>query len=160
MKPSYIFGLLRIALGSIFAWAFFDKLFGLNFTTPPAKSWLNGNSPTLGYLKAGVKGPFADFFHALAGNPLVDWLFMIGLAGIGIALMFGIAMRLATITGVLLLLLLFLTLLPPEHHPFMDEHIIYALTLMALYQQKAGKVLGFENWWLRNKITAKLPFLK
>lgn len=160
MKPSYIFGLLRIALGSIFAWAFFDKLFGLNFSTPPAKSWLEGNSPTLGYLKMGVKGPFADIFHALAGNAIVDWLFMIGLIGIGLALVFGIAMRLATITGVMLLIFLFLSFLPPEHHPFMDEHIIYLLTLIALYKEKAGRVLGLENWWRAQKITTKLPFLK
>lgn len=153
-------GILRIALGSIFAWAFLDKLFGLNFTTPPAKSWLNGTSPTLGYLKMGVKGPFTDIFHALAGNAFVDWLFMLGLLGIGLALLLGIAMRLAVITGVILLILLFLTLLPPEHHPFIDEHIIYALTLLVLLQEKAGTILGLENWWRKQTITQKLPFLK
>ena len=42
-KQEYILGLLRISIGLIFLWAFFDKLFGLGFATSFDKSWLAGN---------------------------------------------------------------------------------------------------------------------
>lgn len=44
--------LLRLVLGFEFLWAFLDKTFGLGYTTPAAKSWLNGGSPTKGYLSS------------------------------------------------------------------------------------------------------------
>ena len=50
-KEEVIWSLLRISLGLIFLWVFFDKLFGLGFATLPDKSWLLGNSHTFGFLK-------------------------------------------------------------------------------------------------------------
>ena len=90
-----VWGLARIALGWIFLWAFFDKFLGLGYSTLPAKSWLMGTSPTTGFLK-GAAGTFAPFFNGLSGNMIVDWLFMVGLLGIGLALVLGIGMRSAT----------------------------------------------------------------
>ena len=48
---------IRISLGWIFLWAFVDKLFGLGFATPSARSWLNGGSPTKGFLANAATGP-------------------------------------------------------------------------------------------------------
>ena len=45
--------LLRLALGVEFLWAFFDKLFGLGYSTPSARAWLEGGSPT--QAEAGVE---------------------------------------------------------------------------------------------------------
>ena len=99
---------LRIGFGLTFLWAFFDKLFALGFATgrsvDPATgaetvdrfgdaAWINGGSPTEGFLAFGAKGPFQDFYNSIAGDPWADWLFMIGLAGIGFALTLGIGMR-------------------------------------------------------------------
>ena len=78
-------GMARLALGWVFLWAFFDKVFGLGFTTAADKSWLDGTSPTMGFLKFGSKGPFAPFFHMMAGSPIIDWLFMMGLLLIGLS---------------------------------------------------------------------------
>src|ERR1044072_136763 len=94
----YAVAAMRILLGIIFLWAFFDKLLGLGFATPAAKSWLSGGSPTAGFLK-GVEGPFADTFHAMSGNPFFDWLFMLGLLGIGLGLVLGIAVRASVTAG-------------------------------------------------------------
>ena len=60
---------LRVVLGFYFLWAFVDKLFGFGFHTAPEKAWINGGSPTAGFL-SGVKGPFAGPFHAIAGARL------------------------------------------------------------------------------------------
>ena len=97
---------LRVAFGLTFLWAFFDKLFALGFHTGvnaegvtdrfgPA-AWINGGSPTTGFLKFGVpeNNPFKDFFNGMAGQAWADWLFMAGLLGIGLALTLGIGMRL------------------------------------------------------------------
>src|SRR5919205_1117255 len=89
----------RVSLGWIFLWAFVDKVFGLGHETKSAQAWIHGGSPTLGFLKMGAKGPFADFYHSIAGATWTNWLFMLGLAGIGIALVAGIAMRIAAALG-------------------------------------------------------------
>ena len=47
-KQRYILGLLRVSMGLILLWAFFDKLFGFRFATLPNKSWLAGSSPKIG----------------------------------------------------------------------------------------------------------------
>src|SRR5215212_1332243 len=93
----------RISLGWIFLWAFLDKLFGLGHETKSAQAWIHGGSPTKGFLSKGAAGPFEDFYHSIAGAAWADWLFMIGLAGIGIALITGVALRIAAGAGALML---------------------------------------------------------
>src|SRR3954451_17740966 len=70
---------LRIAVGFVFLWAFFDKTFGLGYATPAARAWVNGGSPTKGFLSAVHAGPFQSTFHSMAGSGWADWLFMLGL---------------------------------------------------------------------------------
>jgi thiosulfate dehydrogenase (quinone) large subunit len=155
---SYVLAAARIALGWVFLWAFLDKLFGLGHETAAAKSWLNGGSPTKGFLSHAT-GPFAGIYHSMAGNGVWDWLFMIGLAGIGITLILGIGMRIATIAGVLLLVLMWSAALPPANNPFMDDHLIYALTLIALYLTKAGNAIGLGIAWTRSTLVRRFPWL-
>jgi len=150
----------RISLGWIFLWAFVDKLFGLGFATPSARSWLNGGSPTKGFLSNAATGPFEGLYKSIAGAAWADWLFMLGLAGIGIALLAGIAMRLATAAGALLLVLMWTAVLPPENNPFMDDHIVYALVLVALALLGAGHSFGLGRTWERLAIVQKYPILK
>ena len=76
----YVAAALRLSLGWVFFWAFLDKTFGLGFATPPERAWIEGGSPTTGFLK-GVEGTFADFFNGMAGQAWADWLFMIGSGG-------------------------------------------------------------------------------
>src|SRR3990167_11025308 len=96
----YALAITRLALGWIFLWSFFDKTFGWNFSTAPEQAWVRGGSPTLGYLGNAVQGPLADFYHGIAGLPLVDWLFMIGLLAIGVTLVLGVASRITAAAGV------------------------------------------------------------
>ena len=55
----YLLAGIRLALGWIFLWAFLDKAFGLGHDTTAAKSWVNGGSPTKGFLGSATTGPFA-----------------------------------------------------------------------------------------------------
>ena len=101
-----VFGALRIVVGWVFLWAFLDKLFGLGYATPAERSWLNGGSPTRGFLSNSATGPFESLYKDIAGAAWADWLFMIGLAGVGVALLLGIGMRVAAVSGALLYLLM------------------------------------------------------
>lgn len=124
--------LLRLSLGFVFLWAFLDKLFGLGFATTPERSWLNGGSPTTGFLTNAVKGPFADLFQMLAGVAIVDWLFMLGLLFVGLTLIFNRYVKWGALAGSVMLMLMYLALLLPENNPVIDDHIVYTLVLLLL----------------------------
>ncbi len=131
--------LIRVSIGLIFLWAFLDKLFGLGFSTAVDASWLAGGSPTSGYLLYGTHGPLASAFQMLAGNAWVDWLFMAGLLSIGVGLISGYALRISAYAGSAMLMLMFISAFPPEHHPFLDEHVIYTLMLLLVAHQAPNK---------------------
>ena len=160
-KEQIVWIFLRLSMGFIFFWAFLDKLFGFGRATAPDKSWLAGGSPTAGFLQNAVTGPFADFYHKLAGNPVVDWLFMLGLLFIGVSLMFGIFMRLGSSVGILILFLMYTAVgLSPVNNLFIDEHIIYILVLIILVLTDAGQYLGMGNRWGDTSLVRKYRFLK
>lgn len=152
--------LLRISIGFVFLWAFLDKLLGLGFATLPERAWIAGGSPTTGYLMNATKGPLANVFQGLAGNPLIDYLFMFGLLGVGLAFVLGIALRFASFAGATMMVLMYLSVVPPENNPIIDDHIIYALVLLVLAGLKAGEEMGFSKQWSKSKIAKLLPFLK
>jgi thiosulfate dehydrogenase [quinone] large subunit len=156
----YVLAGLRLALGWVFLWAFLDKLFGLGRSTPAANAWIDGGSPTQGFLGKAVSGPFEGIYHNIVGAAWADWLFMTGLAGIGIALLAGIGMRIAATAGALLLVLMWTAVLPPENNPFMDDHLIYAGVLIVLALTAAGNTLGLGRRWNHLPIVQRLPWLK
>ncbi len=169
LKTYRAVAMARITLGAIFFWAFLDKLLGLGFATCRAENgvvargcssaWANGGSPTAGFLEFATKGPFADIFQSLAGNLAVDWLFMLGLLLIGLALIFGIGIKIAAVTGSVLMLMIWLSGLPPTNNPLLDEHIVYVFTLMIIYFTNSNQQFGFGRWWAQQKITKKYPIL-
>ena len=161
MKNKYILiGLLRLAMGWMMLWAFFDKLFGLGFATAPEKSWLAGASPTAGFLNFGVYGPFSDFFHGLAGNAIIDWVFMAGLLFIGFSLLSGVGVRIAGYAGAVLMFLMWLSLLLPKNNPFLDEHIVYLLLFLFLGNSGSGRFLGLGYFWSKTGLVNKCKFLE
>lgn len=123
---------IRLVLGFIFLWAFFDKLLGLGFATTPDKAWIAGGSPTYGFLKLASYGIFSKLYQGIAGTTFVDVTFMLALLLIGLALIFGVFIKTAGYGGALLMLLMWTAQLPPKQNPIFDEHIIYALVLILL----------------------------
>ena len=156
----YVFAGVRIALGWVFLWAFLDKLFGLGHETAAKNAWIDGGNPTKGFLANGATGPFTDLYHNIAGAGWANWLFMLGLLGLGVALITGIGMRIAAVTGTLLLVLMFTVVLPPENNVFMDDHLIYAGTLVGLALINAGDTLGLGRLWGRLPVIRRNPWLK
>jgi thiosulfate dehydrogenase [quinone] large subunit len=158
-KPARIvLAALRVVLGLYFLWAFVDKLFGFGFHTAPDKAWINGGSPTTGFL-SGVKGPFAGAFNAIAGAAWADWLFMAGLLGIGVALILGIGMRIATVSAVLMLAMMYLASFPLETNPIIDDHVVDALAIATLGLLGAGDVYGLGRWWKALPIVQRIHWL-
>jgi thiosulfate dehydrogenase [quinone] large subunit len=166
----YAVGALRIVIGWTFLWAFFDKLLALGFGTGRDETgavdrfgdaaWINGGSPTEGFLTFGADGPFTDFYHAIAGDTWTDWAFMLGLLAIGVALTFGIFERLGTLGGVVMYLMMWTVVLPPENNPITDDHIIGALAVLALGLLGASRYLGLGHWWNAQPIVEKFPVLR
>jgi thiosulfate dehydrogenase [quinone] large subunit len=156
---------LRIATGFVFLWAFLDKTFGLNYSTPTTKAWINGGSPTKGFLASVDVGPLQSFFHTIAGTTWANWLFMLALLGLGIALILGIGMRIAAAAGILLLAMMWFAEYPLAQHtstgkpsgstnPITDYHFMYAITTVVLALTYAGHTWGLGKWW------ASLPLVQ
>ncbi len=82
---------LRITTGLVFLWAFLDKTIGLGYSTTSARSWVNGGSPTKGFLSSVDVGPVQSLMHTMAGTWYADRLFMLGMLGVGFALVLGVA---------------------------------------------------------------------
>lgn len=155
----YTLAVVRLLLAFEFLWAFGDKLFGWNLATPADRAWINGGSPTEGYLGA-VEGPFAGFFNPMAGNVVVDWLFMLALLGLGVALALGIGMRVAAAAGATLMLLMWLASMPIPVNPFVDYHLVDAVLLVGLAAFLAGDTLGLGRWWAQRPLVQRFPVLR
>jgi hypothetical protein len=130
----------RIVIGWTFLWAFLDKLFGLNFATPSQAAWINGGTPAQGFIDR-IEGPFAGFFQIFS-NSFGDWFFMLGLLGIGVAMITGAGLRIAAAGGTLLMLFMFMAEIPTatamvdgelvrgSTNPIVDSHWHEALLLI------------------------------
>lgn len=162
--------LLRIGFGLTFVWAFLDKLLALGFATgrgPEGQvdrfgdaAWVNGGSPTEGFLTFGSDGPFAGFYRGIAGAVWADTLFMLGLLGIGVALTLGIGMRLAAASGALLYVLMWSVVLPPANNPVLGDHLLGGFTLVVLAAYRAGDTWGLGRRWGRMLLVRRLPVLR
>ncbi len=150
---------VRILLGFIFLWGFIDKVFGLGFNTPPDQSLLAGASPTFGYLQFATYGPFAGLMKGIAGNPLVDVLYMAGLLGVGLSLILGIGMRIGGYSGALMMLLIYLSRFPGEFNPIVDEHIVYIVLLIGIAVLQPA-AMGLGNVWSKSPIVQRYPVLQ
>ena len=159
-KTNYALAGVRIGLGWILLWAFLDKTFGLTFSTSSEQAWLNGGSPTEGFLQFGTSGPFADWFASMAGLEAVDWLFMLGLGLIGLALILGIGIKVAVATGTLLFLMMWMANLPPQNNPLISDHVIYVIALWAILYSNNEQKLGLGRWWSEQELVKKLPILR
>ena len=168
---SRVVATLRIAFGLTFLWAFVDKLLALGYHTgwsPDGKTldrfgpaaWIHGGSPTEGFLAFGAKGPFQGFYNSIAGATWADWLFMLGLLGIGLALTLGVGMRIAGVSGVVLYLMMYTVALPPENNPVIDDHILGAISVAALVLLGAGDRWGLGRAWKQTELVQRFPVLR
>lgn len=161
---------VRLLVGGIFLWAFFDKAFGWGYATPAGKGWVDGGSPTKGFLSGVAAGPMESTFHSWAGTTWADWLFMLGLLGIGTTLAAGVALRFAAVAGSGMMALMWAAEWPPAQrlsdgtasmstNPFIDYHLVYAMVLIVLAAAYAGRTWGLGRVWERLPFVSRNPWL-
>jgi thiosulfate dehydrogenase (quinone) large subunit len=143
--------LLRAALGLLFFYAGITKL-------------LNPSWSAEGYLR-GAK-TFPKLYNLILQPgilPTVNFINEWGLTFLGISLLLGIAVKLSSRLGALLMLLYYFPVLTfplVGHSLLVDEHIVYALALLLLGSMKAGEVWGLETWCSKLPICSKYPKLR
>lgn len=168
---TYAMASLRLLTGFVFLWAFLDKTFGFGYATASGKGWTDGGSPTKGFLSSVAAGPMESTFHSWAGDTWADWLFMLGLLGIGVAVMAGVALRPAAVAGTAMMTLMWIAEWPPARHlsdgapsmstnPFADYHVIYAAALIAVAATGAGTTWGLGQVWARLPIVRDHGWLR
>jgi len=158
--------LLRISLGLIYLWAFVAQAFGIvyansitsasgkagsygwHFSYDSSLGWISSgfsHSPTSAYI-GSTHGPLAFIVRNLPQG-LDDFGWMFAIAGLGIALTFGIFMRIAGWGGLALNILIWFSGFPPGSNPFIDgTHTIYALLILLLMFLHAGRRWGTGRW--------------
>jgi thiosulfate dehydrogenase [quinone] large subunit len=105
------------------------------------------------------RGPFAGFFHALAANPQalenVNLATMWGLVAIGLGLIAGCFTRLAAVSGILLILLIYLCNPPfvgyfysiPMEGSYLvvNKNLVEASALLVVALTRTGRVAGIDR---------------
>lgn len=165
-----VLAITRITLGFVFLWAFLDKTFGLGYSTASKDAWINGGSPTAGFLGHLDAGPLRGMFGSWAGLGVIDWLFMVGMLGVGIAMILGIGLRVSAVAGSLLMLGMWLAEWPlakvgasgaptMSTNPLIDYHVIFALVLIVCAVAYAGRTWGLGRLWERLAIVRHYRWL-
>ena len=139
--------LLRLAMGWVFVWSGFDKL-------------IRGFDAS-GFLVNATKGPLSGWFQSLGENqaaldvinPMVTW----GEILIGVALIFGVAVRWAAFWGAAMMFLFYIAQFPPEFNPFMEYYLVYIVVLGLLGALGAGRILGLDSWIERLPSVRRVP---
>ncbi|MER6190190.1 hypothetical protein [Streptomyces cyaneofuscatus] len=160
---------LRLLISVTFLWAFFDKAFGWGYATPSGRAWVEGGSPAKGFLSGVAVGPLESTFHSMAGQVWVDWVFMLGLLGIGCALATGVGLRVAAVAGTVMMALMCAEWPPAKHlsdgtpsmsmNPLIDYHVLYAAVLIVLAIASAGRTWGLGRTWERLPFVARHRWL-
>jgi thiosulfate dehydrogenase [quinone] large subunit len=103
-----------------------------------------------GYLRSAKT--FPGFYQWLAGPgilPVINFVNEWGLTMLGVSLILGIAVRLSSVLGAVLMILYWFPVLqfPYVEHGFLvDDHVVYALVLLYFAAVRAGRVWGLESW--------------
>jgi len=143
--------LLRVAIGWHFLYEGIAKL-------------LNPYWTSAGFLLES-KGPLAGLFHGIVANPtalrVVDILNTWGLIAIGLALMAGFLTRLASLAGMVLLVLYYIcnppligtTYSAPSEgaYLFVNKNVIEFLALWVLILFPTSKIIGLDGLIFRKK---------
>ena len=129
---------LRLSLGALFFYS------GITKVLDP--SW-----SAAFYLKGAKTFPaFYQWFLDPSILPTINLVNEWGMILIGVALILGIFVRVASLGGIMLMILYYFPILdgfyPNAHSFIVDEHVVYACALFVLASFRAGRVFGQEKW--------------
>jgi len=112
---------------------------------------LSGSFSAAGFLSHAT-GPFAGFFIAMGQNPAmlnaVNWLVPWGELLIGLALILGGAVRLASISGIIMMALFYLAALPPDEG-WISQAIVFIAMFAVLMVPGTGYYLGLDSLFVK-----------
>lgn len=134
-------------------------LIGWHFLYEGIVKVLNPNWSSLGYLMDS-QGFLSGFFHSLASNPnvlqVVDYLNMYGLLAIGLGLILGCFTQIATVAGMVLLALYYLSHMPfvgasyalptDGSYLWVDKTLIELVALAVLFVLPTGRHIGLDRF--------------
>lgn len=125
--------LLRVGLGALFFWAGWVKIIDPQWS---AAGYIAGSKTLTGFyswlLQPGIL-------------PIINFLNEWGLMLIGLALILGIFVRLASFFGIVIMILYYIPIYLPANG-FIDMHIIYSLVFLVFMAFGAGKILTLNDW--------------
>ena len=120
--------------------------------------WMNPSWSAFAFLNDS-QGWFAPLFHSLAANPtnlsIVNFFNVYGLIAIGLGLILGLFTRLATVSGIVLILLYFLShpalihasyVLPSDESAmWVNKNLIFIFLLLILLVYPTGRQVGLDR---------------
>lgn len=130
--------LSRVVLGVLFFYAGIVKVMNPDWS---ASGYLN-NAKTF----SGLYRWFASASNIGWVNFVNEWGFVV----IGLALIFGLLTRWASLGGIIYMVLYYFPVLQfpyvGEHSFLVDDHIIYITVLLILFTSNAGTFWGLDSW--------------
>ena len=110
----------------------------------------NANWSAVGYLNTAKTFPALFHWFASPGVlPVINFLNEYGQILIGLSLIFGVMVRLSSLSGALMMILYYFPVLTfPKigaNSYVVDDHIIYALILVLLAAMRTGRIYGLEK---------------
>ena len=162
-----VLAVLRIGFGLTFLWAFFDKLLALGFRTGYDE---DGELDRFGRRRLDQRRqPDRGLPEVRRRRPVQGVLQLHRRHRLG---RLGVharparhrrgphprgGMRLAAAAGAVMYLLMWTVVLPPENNPVIDDHLLGAITLVALALLNAGNTWGLGHWWSRTELVEREP---
>lgn len=143
--------IVRVTMGWFFFYAGITKVF----------------SPTWSAAKYIGNAKSFTWFYGLMLNEtalsVINFLVMHGLTLLGISLILGLGVRLSSYLGAFLMIMLYAPLPFPRPNAnafIIDDHLIYAATLVFLGAVRAGRYLGLDSWCASLPIWRRFPRLR
>jgi uncharacterized membrane protein YphA (DoxX/SURF4 family) len=104
------------------------------------------------------RGPIGEILLNFWGNQFVIQLLIWSAVLIGVALVLGAAVRLASYGGMIIMLMFYLAVIPPGS-VIISQQIIYLIVFGVLAIAEAGKIAGLDSFIAR-PLEQKYPSLK
>lgn len=133
------------------------SLIGLGLRLFFSGGWGAWNSMGVVLPSTYPRGPIGKIFLNFWGNYFVIQLLIWASVAVGLALVFGAFLRLASYGGMLIMLMLYLAVIPPATVIF-NQHTVYIMVFTILVVSKAGEIGGIDV--LLAPLEEKYPTLK
>jgi thiosulfate dehydrogenase [quinone] large subunit len=159
-----------VSLRTLIGWHFLYE----GYVKLVAPSWGSDGLPVAawsssGYLR-GATGPLAGAFHTLGSSPwigTIDVLVAVTLAAVGLALMLGLLTQAASLGGITMLALFYVSAIPISGLPeprtegaylLVNKNLIELAALAVIFAFRTGRIAGLDRWFAdaRRRATPEL----